>query len=203
MNIINTHSRILVALLFVGGAILFNSCKGRATQTESERKNIITLQGDSITNILTENGHRKYQLKSPIIEQYGLADEPYTEFREGIALTTYKDTTLAVSSTLVADYAILFEKQELWEAKGNVVVTNAEGRVLRTEQLFWNQKTEKIYSNVESKIDDGDNTIIGIGFEADQEFEDYTMRRPKGRLLIDTKPVVATDTTKVDSISNK
>ena len=137
------------------------------------------------------------------MQQYGLAEESYIEFIEGISVTTYKDTTLEVASTLVADYAILLEKQKLWEAKGNVVITNSDGRILETEQLFWNQKLEKIYSNVESKIIDGDNVIIGVGFESDQEFKDYTLRRPKGQLLVDTKPTPPADTTAVDTLTNK
>ena len=204
MNIVNSYNRILVALLFTGSAILFISCKDKSSLEATNQESTITLQGDSIIHIDSENGHRKLLLKAPRIEQYGLAAEPYTEFVKGVSFTTYDDTTLTVSSTLVADYAILLEKQQLWEAKGNVRVQNSEGRILETEQLFWNQKLEKIYSNEESKIIDGGNIIIGTGFEADQEFKDYTLRRPKGKLLVDTEPTKpSADSTQIDTLKSK
>ncbi len=193
----------MVALLFMGGAILFSSCDKQNSLAKADEENTVTLQVDSLIQIDSENGHKQRIVKAPIMEQYGLAEESYIEFIEGISVTTYKDTTLEVASTLVADYAILLEKQKLWEAKGNVVITNSDGRILETEQLFWNQKLEKIYSNVESKIIDGDNVIIGVGFESDQEFKDYTLRRPKGQLLVDTKPTPPADTTAVDTLTNK
>ena len=183
----------------MGSANLLSSCNKKSGLDVVSIEHTITQQADSLVHVKYENGNRTLLLEAPILEQYGLAKEPYIEFREGVSFTTYEDSTLTVASTLIADYAILFETQELWEAKGNVVVTNADGRVLKTEQLFWNQKLEMIYSNVESEIIDGDNIIIGIGFESDQEFKEYKLRRPKGRLLVDAEPTFAKDTIQVDT----
>ena len=35
-------------------------------------------------------------------------------------------------------------------SKGNVVVEKSDGKTLYTQQLFWNARTKKIYSNVDS-----------------------------------------------------
>lgn len=202
MDTVNRHNIKLVALLFVGGAILFSSCKGGGGLAKADAESAITLRVDSMVQVDWENGQRKLMLKAPLIEHYGLAKEPYVEFQKGVSFTSYEDSTQEVASTLVADYAINYEKQKLWEARGNVVITNSDGRILETEQLFWNQKLEKIYSNVESKITDGDNVIIGVGFEADQEFTEYTLRSPKGQLLMDAEPTKATEATiNVDTMS--
>lgn len=110
------------------------------------------------------------------------------EFREGVKIETYNDSTHMIESELIADYAKFIEPIELWEAKGNVVSKNAKGQILETQQLFWNQKTDKIYSNVDSKITQGEDVIIGIGFESNSKFDDFLFRQPKGQVTVSTDP---------------
>ncbi len=97
---------------------------------------------------------------------------------------------------LTANYAIYYEKRELWEAKGDVVVAKSDGKTLYTQQLFWNARTKKIYSNVDSKIVQrgGTDVFIGEGFESDEEFKDWRFRRMKGRMEVDVTPGTGTDT---------
>lgn len=178
-----------VALLLVGSAILLMSCRSTTPEPAGERlQDIITQQCDSLTIIYSQQGHLSYRFKTPLMERYEMAREPYMEFRKGVEIETYNDSTHRIESTLTANYAIFLEKQELWEAKGSVVATNAEGRKLETEQLFWNQKTKRVYSNVDSKVTQGRDVIIGEGFEADEQFQDYTIRKPKGRVSVDISP---------------
>lgn len=67
-------------------------------------------------------------------------------------MTTYKNDSLSsVDAVLTANYAIHYETRDLWEARGNVVVEKSDGKKLYTQQLFWNARTKKIYSNVDSK----------------------------------------------------
>lgn len=91
---------------------------------------------------------------------------------------------------LTANYAIHYETRDLWEARGNVVVEKSDGKKLYTQQLFWNARTKKIYSNVDSKIvqNDGRDVFIGEGFESDEEFKDWRFRRMKGRMEVEVKP---------------
>ena len=87
----------------------------------------------------------------------------------------------------------------MWEAKGNVVVEKSDGKTLYTQQLFWNARTDKIYSNVDSKIvqNNGRDVFIGEGFESDEEFKDWRFRRMKGRMEVEMKQ--RADSTATDS----
>lgn len=167
-----------IALPVLGSAILLLSCGGQNnTDTEQNLERVVTHKTDTLSIFQSENGKIKYKFESPLMEVYEHAKQPYTEFREGLFVTTYNDSTMAVESTLRADYGLMLEKQDLWEAKGNVVVTNAKGEMLETQQLFWNRKTKRIYSNVDSKVTAGNNVYVGEGFESDEEFKDWEFRR--------------------------
>ena len=150
---------------------------------------MMTQQSENLRLVYSQNGNLSYRFETPLLERYELAREPYMEFRKGVKVETYNDTTHLVESTLTANYAIFLENQQLWEAKGNVVATNAQGQKLETEQLFWNQKSKRIYSNVDSKIvqNNGRDVFIGEGFESDEEFKDWRFRRMKGRMEVEMK----------------
>ena len=175
------------------------SCRGKSADSEVNLQELITQQSEDLTILSSKNGVLSYRFWTPLLERYELAREPYMEFRKGIKIETYNDSTRQVESTLTANYAIFLENQELWEAKGNVVGTNAKGQKLETQQLFWNQKTKRIYSNVDSKVTQGSDVIIGVGFESDETFSDFTFRRPQGRVEVDVEP---RDSTKNGSASS-
>lgn len=183
-----TIYKTLVALLVMGSAILLFSCGGKKQQAENEPPdNVVTMRSDSLKILSSENGQNKYSFETPLMEQYDNAPEPYWEFRKGIHIVTF-DSLQMEDATLVADYAIYFKEKDLWEAKGNVVGTNAQGQILETQQLFWDRKGQKIYSNVDSRITQGNDVIIGTGFESDESLQDWEFRQTKGIVTVDTEP---------------
>lgn len=188
----------MVALLIAGSAILLYSCSNK-NDDEGEEETMLTQQSDSLTIVQSAEGRRDFVFKTPLMERYELAREPYMEFRRGVEITTYDDSTGLEASHLVADYAIFFEKRELWEAKGNVVARNAEGQTLYTQQLFWNQSTHRVYSNVDSKVVQGRDVFIGEGFESDDKFEKWSFRKFTGKLTVDSSVTETPDTTATES----
>lgn len=193
-----------VALSVAGSAILLFSCGERQDADASgSGETLMTEYSENLSVVMSQNGRRSYHFVTPLLEGYSQAREPYREFRKGVKITTYKNDSLSeVDAVLTANYAIYYENRELWEAKGNVVVRKSDGKDLYTQQLFWNARTKKIYSNVDSKIvqNEGRDVFIGEGFESDEEFKDWRFRRMKGRMEVEMKQSAdsaATDSTAV------
>ena len=176
--------RIVVVASLLGGATLLFSCSGKKKPAEIDLEKLITQQSDTLTMIYTKNGKKDYRFSTPLMERYELAREPYMEFRYGINIITF-DSLGNEASDLIADYAIYYEHRELWEARGNVEGTGEDGRKLYTQQLFWDEKTDKVYSNVDCKVVDGLDVFVGEGFESDSEFKDWVFRESEGRMWVD------------------
>lgn len=153
----------------------------------------MTEYSENMSITMSENGRKSYHFETPLIEGYSMAHDPYREFRKGIKITIYDENTGAESATLTANYAIFYEDRKLWEAKGDVVATNSDGRQLFTSQLFWNQTTHKVYSNVDSKIVDGDEVHHCEGFESDEAMKDWTYRKLKGVTYIEDSDLATSD----------
>lgn len=188
MNIRSLGRYLAVALPFAGSAILLFSCEARKPEAEEpSNENMMTEYSENLSILMSENGRRSYHFETPLMEGYGMARDPYREFRKGIRITSFeKDSVGSVSAVLVANYAINYENRRLWEAKGDVVITKSDGKKLFTSQLFWNQATKRIYSNVDSKIVNGDEVHNCEGFETDEAMSDWTYRKLNGVTYFDT-----------------
>ena len=205
MKIDSLRRYIAVALPLMGSAILLYSCKAATEVSEPvNTESMMTEYSEDMSMTMSENGKKSYHFEAPIIEGYTMARDPYREFRKGIKITTYEnDSISSVSATLVANYAIFYEKRKLWEAKGDVVVKQANGRTLYTSQLFWNQASHTIYSNVDSKIVDGDEIYNCEGFDSDESMTNWSYRKLKGvTYLEDSQLQPSSDSSAQESASD-
>lgn len=191
----------LVALSIVGSAILLTACGGEQPVEQESEQTIMTEHSVDLVMVMTENGAKSYRFQTPLMEGYKLAKEPYMEFREGIDIVTYKgeNDTTQIESHLSANYAIFYEDRKLWEVKGNVVAKNSDNQTLYTQQLFWDQKSKRIYSNVDCKVLMGQDYWFGEGFESDEEMKNWHFRHYRGRMWIDAEPNRPEDSTMMNS----
>ena len=161
--------------------MLFSCESEHAVTEDAGTENLMTEYSENLSIVMSENGRKSYHFETPLLEGYGQARDPYREFRKGIRITMFeKDSTAAESAVLTANYAINYGNRRLWEAKGDVVVTKSDGKKLFTSQLLWNQATGRIYSNVDSKVVDGDEVYNCEGFETDESMSDLIYRKLDG-----------------------
>jgi LPS export ABC transporter protein LptC len=180
---------VAVAFL-VAATFLFSACTNTSediielsAEVEAKplnvQKNIIYEYSDS--------SFKRLEVRAPEVIDYSQIEEPYREFPAGIDVTFYaKDGT--PESHLTSNYAKELIAEQIWEARGDVIVLNEKGEKINTEQLFWDVRKEMIYSNVFVKIATGDEVIMGDGFEADQNFTSYKIKgNVKGEIQIEEK----------------
>ncbi|MBO7307323.1 MAG: LPS export ABC transporter periplasmic protein LptC [Alistipes sp.] len=190
----------MLALSVVGSATLLFSCSSKSASVEYDYESLMTEYSEHRRISMVENGTRSYTFEAPLIEGYSLAKNPYQEFRKGIKMTTYTSDSLSLEdATITANYAIYYDKQKLWEAKGNVVIIkkNRKGEdttvvsltEVYTQQLFWDARTKKIYSNVDTKVLQPDGWHFGVGFEADEDLKNIHFRKYKSEMEFDFSPV--------------
>ena len=179
--------KVQVALLILGSAILLFSCEKRQEAVAAKNETgLMTEYSENLSIVMSQNGRRSYFFETPLLEGYTLGAEPYREFRKGIKITTYQDDSLSqVDMVLTANYAIYYEKRELWEAKGDVVGRKFDGKQLYTQQLFWDARTGQVYSNVDTKLVQGNNVSVGESFEATEDLSDWRFRYQKSRVEVE------------------
>lgn len=123
------------------------------------------------------------QLQAPEIIEHTELDTPYTEFTKGVQVEFYDDS-LAVESSLKANYAVYYNQKELWEYKGDVVLVNQQGDRLKTQQLYADREAKKIYSTKLVRITSPDGTVVkgAGGFESNLRFTEYQFKDVSGKI---------------------
>ena len=172
----------IIIPVITGIIMFFSSCESN----NIEKINTITHELDapniSIINtevVYTEHAKIKAIVRSKEINRYLSIEEPYTEFPKGIFVEFY-DSTQKSTSFIKANYCIYDETENLWTAKNDVVSVSEEGDTLNTEFLIWDQQKQKIYSDQYVRITNKEGVIHGKGFEANQDFTNWTIKQSSG-----------------------
>lgn len=122
-----------------------------------------------------DSGRVKAILLSPRMLDYSQVKYPFTEFPKGIDLTLIDAKNQKSSVVILADYAIQYTKKELIDLRGNVIITSDDGKQLKTEQLYYNQKNDWFFTEKFYRISDIDNSFTeGIGIDFDSKFQTVT-----------------------------
>ncbi|MBK6283104.1 MAG: LPS export ABC transporter periplasmic protein LptC [Draconibacterium sp.] len=177
--------RYCVAVLVSGAAMLFYGCENNIEQIKAfyTTENLPVLEATNFETLLTDSGQVRYFLKAPKLLQFQDEGRNYIEFPEGMELIKFDEHKRIISS-ITADYAKQFIAEDKWEAKNNVVATNAQGDTLKTEHLIWEEKKEIIYTEEFVKIIRTDQIITGIGFTSDQKLQNWKIKNPKGTIYV-------------------
>ncbi len=175
------------AALCCAASLFFVACHQQPSssgETIDDRSQTPILEVDSVTTLVSDSGIVRYRISAREWRIYDKAEPTYWEFPEGIYLEKFNET-LDVEASLKADYAKYLDQSELWELKGQVHALNEKGEQFLTEQLFWNQKTEQVYSDSAITITRESSIIQGVGFLSNQTLTQYTITNPTGYFPIE------------------
>lgn len=188
---------ITIALAMVMFILLSAACSGRKTNIGdaiTERDSLPVMETRGVTTLISDSGIIRYRLQTEEWRIFDRKKPPYWAFEEGVYLETF-DTLFQMEANIKADTAYYYEKQKLWKLMGDVVIRNLRGEKFNTELLYWDQNTEKVYSDQFIRIEQPDRIITGRGFESNQEMTKYTIHKPEGIFYLEEQEVAVVDTT--------
>ena len=138
---------------------------------------------ENINTKHTDSGRLTVILISPKMVNFTNREFPYYDFPEGIDLTLFDDN--ANKNRVISDQALLYEQTDLIDLRGNVVLTTSTNDTLFTEQLFFDQKKEWLFTNQPVKFRTKDYITNGVGFDSNKNFTNAQVLEVNGRIFID------------------
>ena len=186
------------------------SCSGGkepVTDAITNRDSVPVMVTRDVSTYISDSGVVRYKIITDEWRVYDRLDPSMWTFEQGIYLEKFNND-LSIEAVIIADTAYYYDKQELWELRGNVHIENEQDEEFDTQLLFWDQKTKRVYSDLYIRIRQQKRIITGIGFTSNQDFTRYTSKNTQGIFPIkeETAPTdsisMAADTTAVatDSI---
>jgi len=185
----NQHCKNLILVTFFGlTTLLVSSCSSKvASEIPSDliaNKKIPSVEATDFQTTYTDSGVVRYFLTTPKLLIFDKEKEPYKEFPEGFHLQQF-DANKNIISELSGNYGKNFGLEQKWLATGNVVMVNNKGDTLRTEELIFLAKEDRIYSEKFVSIKKGDQSFNGSGgFESDTQMTKWTFKKTTGYAFI-------------------
>lgn len=192
---------IVVATIVV--LFMLSACskkKNPSTDAITNRDSVPIMTTLGVSTYVSDSGVVRYKIVADEWMVFDRLDPSRWTFEKGVYLEKLKND-LSIEATIVADTAYYYDKQELWELRGNVHIENEQDEQFDTQLLYWNQKTRKVYSDQFIRIRQQKRIITGFGFTSNQDFTNYTIKKTQGIFPIKEEQVapkdsmaVATDT---------
>ncbi len=180
-----------MSITIVLGAIvmllLFSSCGGKKKELGeaiTERDSLPSMATLGVVTYISDSGVTRYRMEAEEWLMYDRKRPSYWAFEKGVYLEQF-DSLFNVDASIKADTAYFYDKQKLWKLMGNVDIKNRKGERFNTELLYWNQATEKVYSDRFIRIEQPERIITGYGFDSNQQMTIYQIRNMGGIFYVD------------------
>jgi LPS export ABC transporter protein LptC len=179
----NTRPRPHLFLLLISFGIVatgFVSCKKNDPKLVEDitSKSVPAEYSTNVEAIYSDSAKIKARLTAPLMIRY-LTKDPAVEMPKSLFVQFYDDL-LNVKSWMKADYGIRYLNTSVTKVTGNVQVRNVKGDSLNTEEMFWDERKEKVYGNKQVTVRTKSQVIIADGFESNVDFTKYSFHNIKG-----------------------
>ncbi len=199
------YQRLSITIAF--GAIvmllLFSACDGKKKavgEAITERDSLPVMKTVGVTTLISDSGVTRYRVNTEEWLVYDRKNPSYWAFEKGVYLEQF-DSVFNVEASIKADTAYYYDKQKLWKLIGHVDIKNLKGERFNTELLYWNQATQKVYSDEFIRIEQPDRIIMGHGFDSNQQMTKYVIHNIEGTFYVDENAGTApADSLKKDSL---
>ena len=132
----------------------------------------------------TDSARLQMRMITPLVKQFNTVAEQRDEYPEGLHVWFYEKNG-ELKGEVSANWAKYDKILELWEAQSDVVLINAQGQRLETEQLFWDTQKATVYTDKYTKITGPDGTVAtGNTFTAKQDFSEWRLSRGRATIIM-------------------
>jgi LPS export ABC transporter protein LptC len=169
---------LLVVLLGLAVA----SCESNFKEVQKMGLSEFTPSGDadSINLKYTDSGRITANLISPKMLDYATVAYPFTEFPNGMHLTLFDKN--GRQTYIDAKYAISHKTTNIIDLQGNVKISNQNGELLETEQLYYDQKNEWFFTEKKFKFTSPKGVSYGEGIDFSKDFKKVNSQKISGQV---------------------
>ena len=171
-RLLHKSMSITIVLGTIVMLLLFPSCGGKKKITGdaiTERDSMAVMQTSGVTTLISDSGVTRYRVNTEEWLVFDRKKPSYWAFEKGVYLEQF-DSIFHIEASIKADTAYYYDKERLWKLIGNVDIQNRKGERFNTELLYWNEATQKVYSDK---------------FDSNQQMTVYTIHNIEGIFYVD------------------
>ncbi|HLW41957.1 MAG TPA: LPS export ABC transporter periplasmic protein LptC [Flavobacterium sp.] len=150
-------------------------------QNLSKKQLYPTGEADSALIKYTDSAQIKTEMFAVKIMDYSKAKYPFNHFPKGVEVTIFDENKN--KSYIVADKATSYTQTGIIDLQGNVKITSHDGKVMETQQLYYDQRNKWFFTEHYFKVTDQNKSFFeGIGIDFDQNFRIVNAQQNRAEL---------------------
>lgn len=151
---------------------------------DTDPESVPTMSTNDVQTIISDDGRTRYRITTKHWLMFEEAKSPHWIFPDGVKAEEL-DSLFAVVSTIECDSAYYNKFEQLWDLNGNVRITNSDGDIILTDQLYWDQGDHRLYSDAFIHVEKQGRVIEGYGYQSNEQFTTYTLRKVEAIFPVD------------------
>lgn len=164
------------------GFFLLASCEGQKEHTAPavhDRDSASMMISYGVNTLISDSGVIKYRIVTERWEVNTVRNPSRWIFEKGLFFEQF-DEKFHVQSYIQCDTAYYYDHKKLWELRSRVSILTKDGLRFTSQQLFWDQASHELYSNVPSRLVTPDRTLEGTYFRSDERMTRYFVSNSRG-----------------------
>ncbi|GAA4330997.1 hypothetical protein GCM10023149_36590 [Mucilaginibacter gynuensis] len=181
--------------------MLLSSCENDLKKIQEIAAGDVSKPVQRTTNvelIFSDSARVKTRALAPLVLDYSFNQEDsqtpkvkpeksYKDMPKGV--TIYRIDSLKETAKIVSNTAKWRDAEGVFELHKNVVASNNEGTVYKSEELIWDQNKHIMYSTMPVQITTKDGNVInGTDFESDENMTHYKLKQTTGIFNVTENP---------------
>ena len=181
----NNHIILNRVFFFIITYVFFVSCQERLDElTENTKTSLLPISvAESINTKYVDSGRLKSVLTSSKMINFSNQKFPFYEFPDGLNLTLLSkknDTSKVMSNT-----AVVFVETDIIDLRKDVVLITSNKDTLFTDQLYYDQKLEWLFTDFPVRFRTKNYITDGNGFDSNQDFTNAQVIEVTGRIFVE------------------
>ena len=181
----NNKINLFRSFIFFVLSLNFSSCNDRLKEFKvSDKEFILPISvAENINTKYVDSGKLKSVLNSQKMINFSNQEFPFYEFPNGVDLLLLgknNDTSNVVSNT-----AVVFTETDIVDLRGDVVLITSTKDTLLTDQLYYDQKKEWLFTDFPVRFRTKNYITNGNGFDSNQDFTNAQVIQVTGRVFVE------------------
>ena len=164
------------------GFFLLASCEGQKEHTAPavhDRDSASMMISYGVNTLISDSGVIRYRIVTERWAVNTVRNPSRWIFEKGLFFEQF-DEKFHVQSYIQCDTAYYYDQKKLWELRSRVSILTKDGLRFTSQQLFWDQASHELYSNVPSRLVTPDRTLEGTYFRSDERMTRYYVSNSRG-----------------------
>lgn len=179
MNNLGPFNKIYAAAFIISCCFVCGCENDQAEIDKWTSNETMVEEATNVVSYLSQEGSMKAKLVSPLMYRV-LDDTLYVEFPNTLHVDFYDDST-NIESWVDSKYGKYFESLNRVYLRDSVVVISMNKDTLWCHDLWWDQNTQKFYTDTTAIYRSPGNDLTGgKGMEATQDLKTVTFKQPIG-----------------------